>query len=201
MHEYSCRSLGIFVYEYHTGLTLWEVHKLHSCSMGVLLDYHVTVVLGDSHESKVNSIFVQPFLKCVYVIAIMKCIVLCHVCELTSDCQSSYPSKFVWQEWKRRPKLSTTTLILNGMRWFPVQIFLCIPLSMYVYTQREVIMVYDSMLYVGMTPKETVATLKVYRWHAWNDCIRVVNGLHEPYQALSSASMGNRIINFAGEYR
>ena len=163
------------------------------------LDNHVNAVLGDGHESKVD---LFNFCSAVFGVRVHDCNnEVYSVCELTSDCQSSYPSKFVWQEWKRRPKLSRTTLILNGMRWFPVQIFLCIPLSMYVHTQREVIMAYDSMPYVGMTPKETAATLKVYRWHAWNDCIRLVNGLHEPYQALSSASMGNRIVNFAGEYR
>ena len=38
------------------------------------------------------------------------------------------------------------------------------------------------------------ATLKVTR-------SRVVKGLYEPYQALSSASMSNGTVNFAGELK
>ena len=45
------------------------------------------------------------------------------------------------------------------------------------------------------------ATLKVRKWHAQNVCVRLVKGLHEPYQALPSASMGNGTINFARELK
>jgi len=62
-------------------------------------------------------------------------------------------------------------------------------------------MAYGSTPYVGMTPPKNGGTLKVHKWHTWNVCVRLVKGLHEPYQALPSASMGNRIITFAGEYR
>ena len=61
-------------------------------------------------------------------------------------------------------------------------------------------MVYGSTPYVGMTPKKMAATLKVHKWHAQNVCVRLVKGLHEPYQALLSASMSNWTINFAGEH-
>ena len=37
-----------------------------------------------------------------------------------------------------------------------------------------------------------VATLKVHKWHASNVCIRLVQGIHEPYQTLPSASMDMR---------
>ena len=62
------------------------------------------------------------------------------------------------------------------------------------------IMAYYRTPYVGMTPKKMTSTLIVHKWHARNVCVRLVKGLHEPYQALSSASMGNGTINFAGEY-
>ena len=62
------------------------------------------------------------------------------------------------------------------------------------------ILAYSSTPYVGMTPKKMAATLKVYKWHARNVSVRLVNGLHEPYQVLSSASMGNRTVNFASEH-
>ena len=35
----------------------------------------------------------------------------------------------------------------------------------------------------------------------WNVCVRLVKGLYEPYQSLSSASMSNRAVNFFGKYR
>ena len=41
--------------------------------------------------------------------------------------------------------------------------------------------------YVGMALKKMAATLKVHKWHAWNVRVRLVKGLHEPYQALPSA--------------
>ena len=31
----------------------------------------------------------------------------------------------------------------------------------------------------------------MHKWHARNDCVRLVKGLHEQYQALPCASMGN----------
>ena len=52
-------------------------------------------------------------------------------------------------------------------------------------------------IYVGWTPQKMAATLKVYKWHARNACVRLVNDLHEPCQTISSASMGNRTVNFA----
>ena len=61
-------------------------------------------------------------------------------------------------------------------------------------------MAYGSMPYVGMAPQKMAATLKVHKWHARNVSVRLVKGLHEPYQALPSASMGNGTITFAGEY-
>ena len=45
------------------------------------------------------------------------------------------------------------------------------------------------------------ATLKVHKSHAWNVCVRLVKGLHEPYPALPCASMDNGTVNFAGEHR
>ena len=43
------------------------------------------------------------------------------------------------------------------------------------------IMAYGSTPYVGMAPKKMAATVKVHKWHAQNVCVRLVNGLHEPY--------------------
>ena len=37
--------------------------------------------------------------------------------------------------------------------------------------------------------------------HAWNIYVRVVKDLHEPYQALSNASMSDGPVYFAGEHR
>ena len=61
-------------------------------------------------------------------------------------------------------------------------------------------MVYGSSPYVGMAPKKIAATLKVYKWYTRKVSVWLVKGLHEPYQALLSASMGNgfRTINSAG---
>ena len=58
------------------------------------------------------------------------------------------------------------------------------------------IMVYGSTPYVGMTPKKMVATLKVR-----NDTIEM-SALDRSmaYQALSSGSVENRTINFAGKH-
>ena len=63
------------------------------------------------------------------------------------------------------------------------------------------IMAYGSTPYVEMAPKKNGSHIKVHKWQAWNVCVRLVKGLHEPYQALPSASMGNGYITFAGEYR
>ena len=61
-------------------------------------------------------------------------------------------------------------------------------------------MVYYRSPYVGMTPKKMVATLKVHKCYARNVCVRLVNGLYDPYQALLSASMANKTVNFAGKH-
>ena len=52
------------------------------------------------------------------------------------------------------------------------------------------IMAYGSMPYVGMTPKEKEATLKVHKRHAQNVCYS-----QRPHQVLSSASMSNKTVN------
>ena len=62
-------------------------------------------------------------------------------------------------------------------------------------------MAYGSTPYVGMTPKKNGSRIESHKWHARNVCVRSVNGLHEPYQALSSGSMGNRSIKFGGKHR
>ena len=49
-------------------------------------------------------------------------------------------------------------------------------------------------------PPKNGSTLKMHKWHAQDLCVRLVKGLHKPYQALPSASMGNGTINFAGEH-
>ena len=64
----------------------------------------------------------------------------------------------------------------------------------------EYIMVYGSTPYVGMAPKKIAAALKVHKWPARNVCVRLVQALHEPYQALPSVSIGNGTIKFAAEY-
>ena len=51
-----------------------------------------------------------------------------------------------------------------------------------------------------MTPQKMAATLKVHKCHARNICVRLVNSLYEPSQALSSASIANKTINFAGKH-
>ena len=53
----------------------------------------------------------------------------------------------------------------------------------------------------GPKKKKTVATLKVCKWYARNFDARLVKGFHEHCQALSSASMSNGTIKFAGEHR
>ena len=62
------------------------------------------------------------------------------------------------------------------------------------------IMAYGSAPYVGMTPKKMAAALKVHKWHVRNVCVRLVYGLYEPYQYLSSTSMSNRTVNLAGKH-
>ena len=49
-------------------------------------------------------------------------------------------------------------------------------------------------------PEKTAATLKVHKCYARNVCVRLVNGLYEPYQALLNASMANKTVNFAGKH-
>ena len=61
-------------------------------------------------------------------------------------------------------------------------------------------MAYGSTPYVGIALKKMAAILKVHKWDARNVSTRLVKGLHEPYQALLSATMGNGTIIFAGEY-
>ena len=61
-------------------------------------------------------------------------------------------------------------------------------------------MAYGSKPYVGMTLKKNGGYIQSAQMTRWNVCIRLVNGLHEPYQALSSASMGNMTVNFAGKH-
>ena len=70
-------------------------------------------------------------------------------------------------------------------------------------------MAYGSMPYVGMAPKKNGGHIKSAQMTLLKcQCIdntvnvRLVKGFHEPYQALSSASMGNGTINinFTGEY-
>ena len=50
-----------------------------------------------------------------------------------------------------------------------------------------------------MTLKKMVATLKVHKWHTWNVCVRLVEVLHEPYQALLSASMSLNLLESIAE--
>ena len=64
------------------------------------------------------------------------------------------------------------------------------------------IVVYSSTPYICRDdPEKMVATLKVHKWHAQNVYVRVVKGLCEPDQALSSASMSYRTDDFTGEHR
>ena len=44
-------------------------------------------------------------------------------------------------------------------------------------------------------------TLKVHKLHARNVFVRLVKGLYEPYQALSSVFMSKKTVKFAGKYR
>ena len=57
------------------------------------------------------------------------------------------------------------------------------------------IMAYGSTPYVGMTPKKNGGHIKSAQMTRSKCLQRSVNGFHEPYQALSSASMGNRTVN------
>ena len=75
----------------------------------------------------------------------------------------------------------------------------CLDDVIVVYVQNF-IMVYGSTPYAGMAPKKKAATLKAHESHARNVGVRLVKGLYEPYQSLSSASMSNRTVNFAGKY-
>ena len=57
------------------------------------------------------------------------------------------------------------------------------------------IMAYGSTPYVGMTPKKNGGHIKSAQMTRSKCLHRSVNGFHEPYQALSSTSMGNRAVN------
>ena len=59
----------------------------------------------------------------------------------------------------------------------------------------DIIMAYGSMPYVGMTPKKNGGHIKSAQMTRSKCLHRSVNGFHEPYQALSSTSMGNRAVN------
>jgi len=61
-------------------------------------------------------------------------------------------------------------------------------------------MAYGSTPY-RMTPEKHGSHMKSAQMTSRNVCVRLVNGIHEPYQPLSSPSMGNRIVNFAGKRR
>ena len=54
--------------------------------------------------------------------------------------------------------------------------------------------------YVGMAPKKNGGYIKSAQVTRSKCAIRLVNGLHEPYQALPSASMDSGTVNFTGEY-
>ena len=60
---------------------------------------------------------------------------------------------------------------------------------------KDNIMAYGSTPYVGMTPKKNGGHIKSAQMTRSKCLQRSVNGFHEPYQALSSTSMGNRTVN------
>ena len=62
-------------------------------------------------------------------------------------------------------------------------------------------MAYGSTPYVGMTPKKNGRHIKSAQKHARNIFVRLVKGLYEPYQALSSVFMSKKTVKFAGKYR
>ena len=59
----------------------------------------------------------------------------------------------------------------------------------------RIFMAYGSTPYVGMTPKKNGGLIKSAQMTRSKCLHRLVNCLHEPYQALSSTSMGNRTVN------
>ena len=61
--------------------------------------------------------------------------------------------------------------------------------------RRQTIMAYGSTPYVGMTPKKNGGHIKSAQMTRSKCLHRSVNGFHEPYQALSSTSVGNRTAN------
>ena len=61
--------------------------------------------------------------------------------------------------------------------------------------RAKLIMAYGSTPYVGMTPKKNSGHIKSAQMTRSKCLHRSVNGFHEPYQALSSTSMGNRTVN------
>ena len=56
----------------------------------------------------------------------------------------------------------------------------------------DIIMAYGSMPYVGMAPKNNGGHFKSAQWHTQNVCVRLVKGIHEPYQALLECFHGQR---------
>ena len=63
--------------------------------------------------------------------------------------------------------------------------------------------IYDSMLqYHGKGwPPKNGGYVKSHKWHTWNICIKVVKGLYEPYQSLSSAFMNNRVLESIAKHK
>ena len=62
-------------------------------------------------------------------------------------------------------------------------------------------MAYGSTPYVGMASKKNGGHIKSAQMTRSKCLVGLVKGLYEPYQALPSASMGDRTVNFAGEHR
>ena len=62
-------------------------------------------------------------------------------------------------------------------------------------------MTYGSTPYVGMALKKNGGHIISAQMTRLKCYVRLVKGLYEPYQALPSASMSNRTVNFAGEHR
>ena len=63
------------------------------------------------------------------------------------------------------------------------------------------IMVYGSTPYVGMTPKKNGSHFNSAQMTRSKCLLYISQRLNEPYQAVSSASMANNTVNFAGKYR
>ena len=50
-------------------------------------------------------------------------------------------------------------------------------------------------------PPKNGGYVKSHKWHTWNICIKVVKGLYEPYQSLSSAFMNNRMLESIAKHK